>query len=155
MSSGGGYFDPLRMVRELMRFDPFREVDPFLRSFEENVAAWLPSFDVKETGDGLLIKADLPGVKDKDVNVALTANRLTISGKREEERKEGEQYHTYERSYGTFTRTFTLPEDVDADKIHAELKDGVLTLMLPRHPDVKARQIPIKSSSSTSSPPHK
>jgi HSP20 family protein len=141
----GGYFDPFRLVRDLMRFDPFRELEPFQH---EEAGMWYPSFDVKETGDGLVIKADLPGVKDKDVSVTLTGNRLTVSGKREvEERKENERYHAYERSYGSFTRTFTLPDDVDADKIHADLKDGVLSLLLPRHPDVKTKQIPIKSSS--------
>ena len=111
-TSGGGYFDPFRVFREMMRFDPFRDLESYVRGYEEGGIGWSPSFDVKETGDGLLIRADLPGVKDKDVNVGLTGNRLTISGKREEERREGEHYHTYERTYGAFERTFTLPATV-------------------------------------------
>ena len=134
-------WDPFEMMRDLMQWDPFRE----LGAVGERTLAFVPAFEVKETKDGYLFKADLPGVKEKDLDVSLTANRLTISGKREEESKrEEERYFCYERSYGTFSRSFTLPEGVDPDSVHAELKEGVLTLNIAKKPEVKSRKIEIQ-----------
>lgn len=130
--------DPFEMVRDLMRWDPFRE----LGAVTTPSMAFVPSFEVKETKEGYVFKADLPGIKEKDLDISLTGNRLTVSGKREEEkRQEEERYFTYERSYGAFSRSFTLPEGVDAEHVQAELKDGVLTLTLAKKPEVKARKI--------------
>ena len=135
-------WDPLEMMRDLMQWDPFRE----LGAVTGRTLTFLPSFEVKETKDGYLFKADLPGVKEKDLDISLTANRLTVSGKREEEEKqEDERYFCYERSYGSFSRSFTLPEGVDPDSVHAELKEGVLTLNISKKPEVKPRRIEIKT----------
>ncbi|MFN7135345.1 MAG: Hsp20/alpha crystallin family protein, partial [Myxococcales bacterium] len=106
---------------------------------------FVPRFEVKETKDGYVFKADLPGVDEKDVDVSLTGNRLTISGRREaEERKEGETYFAYERSFGSFSRTFTLPEGVDTEHVDAELKNGVLTIQLGKRAEMKPRKIALK-----------
>ena len=134
--------DPFEMMREMMLWEPLRDLAiPGARGL-----AFAPSFDVKETKDGYLFKADLPGVKEKDLEIALTGNRLTVSGRREEEKKEeGERFYTWERSSGAFTRTFTLPEGVDADHAQAELKEGVLTISIAKRPEVKARKIELKT----------
>lgn len=134
--------DPLEMMRDLMQWDPFRE----LGVVSGRSVAFVPSFEVKETKDGYVFRADLPGIKEKDLDVSLTGNRLTVAGRRdEEERKEDERYFTYERTYGAFSRSFTLPEGVDGESVQAELKDGVLTLTLAKKPEVKARKIELKT----------
>ncbi len=134
-------FDPFEMMRDLMHWDPFRELNVIgRRGF-----AFVPSFEVKETKDAYVFKADLPGVKEKELDISLTGNRLTVSGTREEERKEeGEHYFTYERSYGSFSRSFTLPEGVEPESAQAELKNGVLTFSIAKKPGVKARRIELK-----------
>lgn len=101
---------------------------------------------MKETKEGFEFKADLPGIDSKDLDVKLTDNCLTVSGKREAEKTDKEDtYYTYERSYGSFTRSFTLPEGIDAEKINADLKDGVLKIKLLKKPESKARQVQIKN----------
>src|SRR5919206_1775972 len=98
-------FDPFEVMRDFMRWDPFAE------GGARAPGAFVPAFDVKETNDAYVFTADLPGVKESDLELSLTGNRLTISGNREEEKKEqDERWYAYERSYGTFSRTFTLPE---------------------------------------------
>jgi HSP20 family protein len=101
-------------MRDLLRWEPFGELSPSFRTLE--TAAFSPDFEVKETKEAFVFTADVPGVKEGDLEVRLTQNRLSVSGKRESEKTEkGEQFYTTERSYGTFTRAFTLPEGVDAD----------------------------------------
>jgi HSP20 family protein len=137
--------DPWRTMRALLSWDPFREIAPF-PTFEEGVAAFSPAFDVKETQDGYLFKADLPGVGDKDLEVTMTGNRLSVSGKRDEEKEEkSERSYTYERTYGSFTRSFTLPDGVDVDKLSASLDKGVLTITVPKTPEVQSKKIPVKT----------
>ncbi|HEY6559558.1 MAG TPA: HSP20 family small heat-shock protein [Polyangiaceae bacterium] len=137
-------WEPFRMLRELMRWDPFAEMTP---AFSGEGAAFAPAFDVKESKDAFIFKADLPGIKESDIDVKLTQNRLSIAGKREAEKSDkGETYYSYERSYGSFTRTFTLPDGVDTDNIKAVLKDGVLTLELPKKPEHQPKTIAVKSS---------
>ena len=132
--------DPFEMIREMMGWEPLREMIPSLGG-----AGFLPSFDVKETKDTYLFKADLPGVKDDDLEVALTGDRLTISGKREEEKRdEGDRYYSFERSYGSFSRSFTLPHGIDSEHVRAELKSGVLTVAVPKAPEVQAKRIELK-----------
>lgn len=145
VNTGLAGFDPFRTMRELMRFDPFAEM---------NVANALPSmqfnpdFEVKETREGYQFRADVPGLKEKDLEISMTGNRLTVSGHREaEKREESDRYYLYERSYGSFGRSFTLPEGVDNSKINAELKDGVLTLLVPRRPETQPRKIAVRSGS--------
>jgi HSP20 family protein len=135
-------WDPFEMMRDLMRWDPFAEAAPILGARE---GAFSPAFEVKESGDAYLFKADLPGIEEKDLDVQLTGNRLTISGKREEERREEEErYYAYERSYGSFSRSFTLPEGVDPEHAEAQLASGVLTISLPKRPELKPKKIEVK-----------
>jgi HSP20 family protein len=100
---------------------------------------------VKETKDSYVFKADLPGVKEENLDVSLTGNRLTISGQRQEEKKEeGDRHYVYERSFGSFSRSFTLPEGIDVDHVQAELKDGVLNVVVPKKPEVQPKRILVK-----------
>ena len=141
-------WDPFQAVREMLHFDPFREMAPILPQLDRS---WMPSFEVRENKDGYIFKADLPGVKKDDIEVSLTGNRLQISGKRDEEKEsKGETFYTYERAYGSFSRSFTLPDGADGDHVKTELKDGVLTLVLPKKPEAQAKKIPIAASSSKS-----
>ncbi len=110
----------------------------------EQAWAFTPAFEVKETKDAYIFKADLPGVKEGDLDITLTGDRLTISGKRETEKHEdADRFYAYERSFGSFSRVFTLPEGVDPDSCHAELKEGVLTLRLSKRPEVQPRRITV------------
>lgn len=136
-------FDPYRMMRDMLRWDPFREMAPVV---QEGIPAFAPAFEVKETKEGYIFKADVPGVLEKDLEITIAENRLTVAGKRETEKTTSEEtYYCFERSYGTFTRVFTLPEGADVDHIKAELKDGVLTLQLPKRPEAKPKRISFES----------
>jgi HSP20 family protein len=133
--------DPLRQLRDLFRWDPFAEMAP---AFREREALFAPDFDVKEIGDAIQFRADLPGVEEKDLDVTVTGSRLTIRGKREaEEEQKGETWYTCERSYGSFTRTFTLPDGCDMDHVRASLDKGVLTLQVPKTAQQQAKKITI------------
>ena len=135
--------DPARWLARMMGFDPFREMMPVLG--DERVG-FDPAFEVKETKDGYLFKADLPGVKISDVDVSVTENRIQISGKRESEKEDkSDTFYAYERSYGSFTRAFTLPEGVDSNRIHADLREGVLTVLVPKKPESQPKKIAIGS----------
>lgn len=137
--------DPFEVMRDLMRWDPFAEITPTV-----GAGAFVPSFDVKETNEAYVFTADLPGVKESDLELSLTGNRLTISGRREEEQEEqDERWYACERSYGAFSRSFTLPEGVDAEHVEAELKDGVLRVIVPKKPEAKPRKIDLKLGSGT------
>jgi HSP20 family protein len=142
-------WDPFEQLQELMRFDPYREFSfPLLNRSE----AFVPAFEVKETNQGYVFQADLPGVKEKDLDISLKGNRLTISGTRDEEKKEDtDRYFTYERSYGAFSRTFTLPGDVDEEHVEANLKDGVLAVTIPKSPQQQPKKIEVKAKSSVRS----
>jgi HSP20 family protein len=135
-------FDPFEVMRELMEWEPFAE----LRGPAFGGGAFVPTFDVKETKDAYLFTADMPGVKESDLEISLTGNRLTVAGKRQEEKKEEEErYFAYERSYGSFSRSFTLPEGVDPEHVAAELKEGVLRLTLPKKPELQPKKIELKT----------
>jgi HSP20 family protein len=138
--SSASVWDPFRVMRDVLRWDPFRE----LEATGGEYGLFSPNFDVKETKEGFVFRADLPGVKEEDLEISLTGNRLTISGKREQEKHEqGDTYYTSERSYGTFSRAFTLPDGTDGDNVKAELKDGVLQVIVPKKPEVQPRKIAI------------
>jgi len=138
-------WDPFRVVREMMRWDPFREMMPLA---SDEALGFVPAFDVKETPTGFTFKADMPGIKEKDVEVTITGDRLGISGKRETEKKEGnETYYLYERSYGSFARSFTLPKGVDTKSLTAELKDGVLTIQVAKGAETQPKKIPVTAGS--------
>jgi HSP20 family protein len=137
----GAEWDPFRMMREMMRFDPFGD----LGIGWQQPTSFIPAFEVRETENAYLFKADLPGVKDEDLDISLNANRLTVTGKREaEERVENETYYAYERSYGSFTRSFTLPDGIDGDHVQADLREGVLTLTVPKKPEMQPKKIQLK-----------
>jgi len=133
-------FEPFRLMRNLLRWDPYREFN-----FPDEVSGtFLPSFDVKETADAYVFIADMPGIRKEDLDIQLAGNRLSISGKRESE-SSGEEGRVYsqERSFGTFSRSFSLPEEVESGKVAAELRDGVLHLMVPKSPEVRPQKITI------------
>ena len=143
-SNMGWPFDALSGVRDLMRWDPFAELQRALPA--ERTGVFTPSFDVKETKESYLFRADLPGIKEQDVEVTLNENRLTVSGKRENDVEEKtDTYYSRERSYGTFMRSFTLPAGVDADHCLAELKEGVLTINVPKTPKAAEKKIAIRA----------
>lgn len=132
--------EPFGLMRNFLRWDPFRDLDFNL----DLQTAFTPSFDIKETPDAYVFEADMPGIRREDLEINLTGNRLTITGKRDAQpRIEGEHHFMLERSFGSFSRTFNLPEGVDAGKVTADLKDGVLTLALHKVPEVKPRKIEI------------
>ena len=135
---------PLRWMRELMRWDPFSAMAPMLPPMQQAMNA---AFDVKETPDALVFKADLPGFSEKDLDVTAVGNRLTVSGSRQDEREEkGDTFYVAERRHGRFSRSFTLPQGVDVDKVAAELKQGVLTITVPRAVAGQAKKIAVKGS---------
>lgn len=145
-STGQGGWDPFRLMDTLLRWDPYQEAAPAPRQGEY----FVPAFEVKETKDSYLFHADMPGVKESDVEISLTGNQLTISGKRESEREEDvRNYYTYERSYGSFSRSFTLPQAADAENVRAELKDGVLSLVVPKKPELQPRRISVGGGAQT------
>ena len=110
--------------------------------------SWIPTVDISETENGYEIRAELPGVSENDVNVAVTDNLLTVKGeKRQEAETEGKNYHRVERRYGSFQRSFTLPRHIETDAINAEFKAGVLTLGIPKAEAAKPTEIPIKVNS--------
>lgn len=142
-SSQSPQWEPFRMMRDLMGWDPFREMTPFATE----VAAFTPSFEIKETKEAFVFKADVPGVKEADIELTVTGNRLTISGKREAEHQEQtDMYYAFERSYGTFTRAFTLPDGIDENAVTADLKEGVLTIAVKKRPEMQPKKIPIQSA---------
>lgn len=106
--------------------------------------SWAPAVDIYEQEGNIVLKAEVPGVDPKDVGILVENNVLTLRGERKfDEDVKKESYHRVERSYGTFTRSFTLPNVVDVDKIKAEHKDGVLRVTLPKKEEAKPRQIQI------------
>ena len=111
------------------------------------MAEWMPLVDVAEDDKECLITAELPEVKKEDVKVTLENGRLTITGERKFEKEEkNKKYHRVERSYGTFARSFTLPNDGDAAKVNAEFKDGMLRLRIAKSEAARPKQIEVKAS---------
>ena len=149
-------------MNALTRWDPFKEMQemqhrlsnlfgraPMRRgdAEEESITAteWAPLVDIIEDDKEYLVKAELPEVKREDVNVAVENGVLTIRGERKFEKEEkNKRYHRVERGYGSFARSFTLPDVADADKVTAEFKDGVLRVHLPKTAKAKARHIDVK-----------
>jgi HSP20 family protein len=134
--------EPFRLMRNLLRWDPYRDA----AFTTEGSAAFMPSFDVKETAEAYILTADMPGIRKEDLDIQLAGNRLSISGRREAEAvREGERFYSQERSYGTFNRTFSLPEEVQAGSVTAELRDGVLHLTVPKSPEVRPQKIAVNA----------
>lgn len=132
--------DSWGLMRDLMSWDPFREVD----AATTRVGAFSPAFEVRETPESWIIKADLPGVEEKALEITLLENRLTVSGSREaEERKDTDTYLSTERLFGSFSRSFLLPEEADVEAAEAKLHGGVLTLTIPKRPAVQPRKLSV------------
>lgn len=131
--------DPYSLARDFLGWDPFYGLT------DRQPSAFAPTFEVKETNEEFVIKADLPGVEDKDLDINLHNGVLSVAGHRDaENRKEGETYAIYERQYGSFTRSFALPDVADSDRIDAKLDGGVLTLRIAKKADAKPRKIALK-----------
>ena len=130
--------DPLAVAREILSWDPWNT---------RAVSAFSPTFEVKETADAFVVKADVPGVKEEDIDISLHNNVLSISGVRNpEERKEDDSYFLYERQYGSFSRSFALPEAADGDKVEAKIDGGVLTLTIGKKVSALPRKISLTKS---------
>lgn len=108
------------------------------------LGGWAPALDVHEEKDALVVVAELPGMKKEEIDISLHKGLLTISGERKEEASEGEgRFHRNERFYGKFSRTISLPVDVDANAVTATYKDGLLTVRLPKSEEAKPKQITV------------
>jgi HSP20 family protein len=145
----------------VVRWEPFRDLvalqDRMNRLFDESYrgrssseedwalgGSWAPAVDIYEKDGNIVLTAELPGVDAKDVDVRVENNVLTLRGERKfSDEVKRESYHRVERSYGTFTRSFTLPNVVATDQIKADFKDGMLKLILPKREEAKPRQISI------------
>ena len=151
-----------RSERTPVRWDPFEELDSFRgwspfrelgwprlsRALERGAgrAALLPAVDIAEDDDRYVVTVEIPGASKNDVTVETDDNVLTIRGEKKSEREEKkEQTRWVERSYGSFTRSFTLPANAQAERVVASFKDGVLTIEVPKRPEAKPRAIAIKS----------
>lgn len=148
----------------IVRWDPFRELeevaDRLNRVFGRGTAAlatagkdgffsfdWTPSVDIAETPETFEIRAELPDVKKEDIKVTVEDGELRISGERKQEKEEkGKKYHRIERSYGSFMRSFTLPDNVDDSRLSAEYKDGMLNVRLPKAEKAKPKAVAVKVS---------
>ena len=146
--------------RPANRWDPVREMEDLVRGMQRvfssfpaasdeamTLAEWIPSVNIAETEQEFLVKAELPEVKKEDIKVNVENGTISITGERKVEQEEKNvKYHRVERSYGRFERSFTLPEEADAEKITSEYKDGILTVHLPKNPSIKAssHQIPVQ-----------
>ncbi|HEX4646814.1 MAG TPA: Hsp20/alpha crystallin family protein [Verrucomicrobiae bacterium] len=148
-----GGFSPLGELNRI-RGEINRLIErPFERPFDLVAPAasffggWEPAVDVYEDKDQITIKAELPGMKKEEIDISLHGNTLTVSGERkhEEEREEGGNYRS-ERYFGRFQRSVTLPQPVDAARIQARYRDGILTIICPKTEDAKPKQIQIKTN---------
>jgi HSP20 family protein len=145
----------------MVRFDPFREMaqmqdrinrifgDAYTRRFDNDDLTqrgeWLPAVDIYENANQeVVLKAELPGIAREDIDLRVENNTLTLRGERKRDGEvKQEQYHRVERSYGAFTRSFSLPNRIDTEKVRAEFKDGVLSIVLPVKAEAKPRQIEV------------
>ena len=124
----------------------FNTAVPRLFADEEGLVrgSWNPSVDIFENADSIVLEADLPGVKPGDFELSVENHTLTLRGERKFEKKtEGDNYHRVERSYGSFTRTFTLPTTVNLESVDAEFRDGVLRVSIAKRAELKPRQIQV------------
>jgi HSP20 family protein len=125
-------------------FEDFFNDFPFSSSFSENRENWMPSVDILEKEGNLVLRAELPGMNEKQIELKLEGNTLTLKGERKMEKEDDKtNYHRVESFYGSFTRSFRLPDTVDAEKISADYKNGVLTVTIPQRPEVRPREIPV------------
>ncbi|MBW1925609.1 MAG: Hsp20/alpha crystallin family protein [Deltaproteobacteria bacterium] len=143
---------------EVTPWRPFRELSNLRREMEdlwENIAGereflpmrgeWVPALDVSETKDSLIVKAEIPGMEPKDIDISISGDLLTIKGEKKQKTEEKkESFHRIETRYGAFSRTIRVPVAVNSDKIDASYDKGVLKIVLPKKEEIKAKQIEIK-----------
>lgn len=128
--------DPSRLFEDFF--------DDLLAPVQGQPRTWVPAVDVMEKDGDLILRAELPGLEEKDIDLKLDGNVLTLKGERKYENNENrENYHRVESFYGAFSRSFTLPDSADRDKITADYKNGVLTIKVPQRPEVKPREIQV------------
>jgi HSP20 family protein len=156
-----------RPGRGLVPWRPFREMEEMERRFEDIFGrpflpamwrripvvemGWAPAIEVFEKEDKFVVKAELPGMKEEDIDVSVVGDTLTIKGERKAETEvKEEDYYCCERSYGSFSRSIALPSSVDAKKIEASYEDGVLEVTLPKAPEVKAKKVAVKKKGKAS-----
>lgn len=141
-----GEWDPFEYLREFLHFSPFQDLPRRWLNADMGLA-FAPRFDVREDPDCFVIKADMPGLRQADIEISLTNNRLCVSGHREDERiEESKSYAMRERTFGSFSRDFVLPESIDADRIEARMQDGVLDIKVPKRAESKPKKIPLQAS---------
>ena len=145
----------------LTRWDPFRDLETLQermnRIFNETLVriqrpeegllegAWKPAVDIFEEEENFIVKAELPEIDPKEIDIRVEENTLTIKGERKIEREDKkENYHLVERAYGSFQRSFTLPQSIQRDNIKANYEKGVLTITLPKKPERKPKQIKVE-----------
>ena len=146
----------------ITRWDPFREMSSFRdqmnrlfedsfargRSGDSDLTVWAPAVDICETENELILKADLPDINEKDLDIRVENNMLTLRGERKfEQTKSDDNYLRVERAYGTFSRSFSLPNTVSAESIQADYRNGVLTVRMPKREESKPRQIKVSVNS--------
>jgi HSP20 family protein len=131
--------------------DPTRVLENFFDDFlgtqmTQQAKSWTPAVDILEKDGDLIVRAELPGVQEKDIDLKLEGNVLTLKGERRmEDEQDREDYHRVESFYGSFARSFTVPDTADLEKISADYKNGVLTVKIPQRPEVKPREIQISA----------
>ena len=141
----------------ITRIDPFRELASFFENFAEpggkdqlTAGSFVPPVDVYEDEHNLVLKLEVPGVNDEDLNVSVENSTLTIQGERKFEKEEKEEnFHRIERRYGSFVRTFKLPNTVDTDKVGASYEKGILKITLAKRAEAKPRQIKVGNGEKT------
>ena len=141
-------------MMNVVTWDPFRDINQIFgryaantRDSEKNIRTneWLPLVDIYEAGDKFMVRTELPGVEKDAVSVSVDDHVLTIKGQKQfVEAKEGEKWKRVETSYGEFSRSFTLPEEIDVDSISAAYKNGVLELSIPKVEPRQAKMIDVK-----------
>jgi len=143
-------YDPLREMMQQMRHQLFHQ--PLEQPYEETPMAgggWSPLVDIFEDSEGITLKVELPEVDANDVDIQLEGNALTLRGERKLENADKQEgYHRVERSYGPFSRRFTLPSTVETGNVAAQSRDGVLRIFLPKKAETKPRQIKVQADSS-------
>jgi HSP20 family protein len=139
-------FGEFRMLQNEMNrlFSDFR---PDVSGQEDvTYGSWNPKVDIFETKDGLVLEAELPGMKQEDFDLTIEDNVVTLKGERRFEKKtDNDNYHRVERAYGSFTRSFTLPQNISSEGTEAHFSDGILTVSLPKREETKAKKIEVKS----------
>jgi HSP20 family protein len=144
----------------ITRIDPFRELASFFETFTEptgkdqlTAGSFVPAVDVYEDEQNLILKLEVAGLNDEDVNVSVENNTLTVQGERKFEKEEKEEreenFHRIERRYGSFIRTFKLPNTVDSEKVEASYDKGILKITLAKRAEAKPRQIKVGNGQKT------